>query len=85
MRSDLTRSVFSTILRIYRIGNLHGVTICRELIHSDQINKSEHGETDRQIKRVWLDTVGFAPRSSLARDVASAARNVLSSLAAAKI
>ena len=23
VRSDLTRSVFSTILRIYRIGNLH--------------------------------------------------------------
>ena len=47
VRSDLTRSVFSTILRIYRIGNLHGVTICRELRHSDQINKLEHGETDR--------------------------------------
>ena len=43
VRSDLTRSVFSTILRIYQIGKLHGVTIRRELIHSDQINKSEHG------------------------------------------
>ena len=47
VRSDVTRSVFSTILRIYQIGNLHGVTICRELRHSDQITKSEHGETDR--------------------------------------
>ena len=33
----------------YRIGNLHGVTICRELGHSDQINKSEHGGTDRRL------------------------------------
>ena len=47
VRSDLTRSVFSTILRIYRIGNLHGVTICRELRHSDQIVESEHVVTDR--------------------------------------
>ena len=45
-RSDLTRSVFSTILRIYRIGNLHGVTICRELSDSDQIITCEHGGTD---------------------------------------
>ena len=29
------------------IGKLHGVTICRELRHSDQINKSEHAGTDR--------------------------------------
>ena len=43
VRSDLTRSVFSMILRIYRIGNLHGVTICRELGNSDQVIKFEHG------------------------------------------
>ena len=45
VRPDLTRSVFSTILRIF--GKLHGVTIRRELSNYDQINKSEHGETDR--------------------------------------
>ena len=45
VRPDLTRSVFSTILRIF--GKLHGVTIRRELIHSDQINKFEHAGTDR--------------------------------------
>ena len=28
-------------------GKLHGVTIRRELRHSDQINKSEHAGTDR--------------------------------------
>ena len=47
VRTDHTCSVFSTILRIYQIGKLTPVTIRRELIHSDQINKSEHGETDR--------------------------------------
>lgn len=30
---------------IYRIGNLHGLTICRELRHSNQINKSERAGT----------------------------------------
>ena len=41
------------------IGNLHGVTICRELIHSDQIIKSEHVGTDR----LWKNrtTGGFCP------------------------
>ena len=29
---------------------LHSVTICRELRHSDQIIKSEHGGTDPQLK-----------------------------------
>ena len=33
-----------------KIGNLHGVTICRELRYSDQINKSEHAGTDRRQK-----------------------------------
>lgn len=33
------------IARIYRIGNLHGLTICRELRHSNQINTSEHAGT----------------------------------------
>ena len=44
VRSDLTR----TILRIYQIGNLQRVTICRGFRHSDQINKSEHVRTDRR-------------------------------------
>ena len=47
VRSDLTRSVFSTKLRIYRIGNLHGVTIRREFRHSVQIVEFEHVVTDR--------------------------------------
>jgi hypothetical protein len=49
MRPDLTRSVFSTKLRIYRIGKLRRVTICRELMHSDQINKSEDFKTDQHL------------------------------------
>jgi len=65
VRSDLTRSVFSTIIRIYRIGNLHGVTIRRELIHSDQINQSEHGETDRLRKYAFSDP---RKRARLAED-----------------
>ena len=34
----------------WRWRQWRSVTICRELIHSDQINKSEHGETDRRQK-----------------------------------
>ena len=48
-----------------KIGNLHGViigelqrvTIRRELMHADQINEFEHGETDR------LQKYAFAPAS----------------------
>ena len=33
---------------LYQIGNLHRVTICRELKHSHQIITSEHVGTDRR-------------------------------------
>ena len=41
---------FPGLLRTIRRRARHRVTICRELIHYDQINKSEHGETDRRQK-----------------------------------
>jgi hypothetical protein len=47
---DFSQIAFSPkIGKLHRviIERLHRVTICRELMHSDQINKSEHGETDR--------------------------------------
>ena len=61
VRSDLTRSVFSTKLRIYRIGNLHGVTIRREFRHSVQIVEFEHVVTDR-LQKVFGGTTRLFAR-----------------------
>ena len=58
----LSRHVGGSFLNRFspKIGNLHGViigelqrvTIRRELMHADQINKFEHRETDRE-RSVW--------------------------------
>ena len=48
------------------IGNLHGVTICRELRHSDQINKSEHGATDRPFPTTAREPTASGPAENLA-------------------
>ena len=43
-----SRSLPNRNLHRVIIGKLHGVTICRELMHADQINKFEHvGQIDR--------------------------------------
>ena len=65
VRSDRTRSVFPTILRIYPIGKLHGVTICRELMHSDQINKFVHAGTDRL--QLCVPKIKFSPDAHVRR------------------
>ena len=49
-RSDPQRLLDDTPhLPNQKLTRVHGVTICRELMHADQINKSEHSETDRRL------------------------------------